>query len=399
MENLNIKTFNLESLIEFRHWVHENAELSLVEFNTHKKIKEYGLNLGVPEAAWIECAKTGWKVDIKGRGPAFGKPRMIAVRSDHDALPIVEKNPHLPYASKSNVSHMCGHDGHTACLLGGMALLMDNLEKIPSDRTVRFIFQPAEECLGGAHTMVKEGILDGVDEVYGCHNLPISEIPEQILIADREMLADMQELEITIHGKGGHGSTPEKCNNPIPIACRAYMEIIQGLTEYQKQVDSRVRFSLTTFNAGNANNVIPYSVVISGTLRNFSTIEADNMEDIIRKVLDRVTSETDSRYDMIFKRSTHGAVVNDPKYAQYIRKYAKDHYGENMVTNNLLPVYASEDFAEYLQTRPGAFFLRVGRNLPPGSYVHTDTYDFDDGIIEDLSKFWFRIMYERLNSE
>jgi hippurate hydrolase len=399
MENLNTKAYDLARLKEIRHWMHENAELSLQEFNTHKKIKEFGLTLGVPEDAWVLCTKTGWRVDIKGKGPASGKPRVIACRSDHDGLPNTEQNPHLSYKSKTNAAHLCGHDGHTTCLLGGMALLMDNLEKIPSDRTVRFMFQPAEEGFGGAGHMIKEGILEGVDEVYGCHNLPNSQTPYKILISDRECMAHMQILHITIHGKGGHGSSPEKCNNPIPIACRAYLEIVQKITEYKNSKDGKIRFSLASFNGGSAFNVIPSSVLMKGSTRDFNKEDSKNMVDIIRQVLDKVTSETDSKYDFDVITSAEGAVINHPEYAEHVRKSAIAHYGADMVSDEGLPIYASEDFADFLFRKPGCFFFRVGKNLPAGATLHSDKYDFDDEVIDDLSKFWFRIIHDRLNAE
>lgn len=399
MENLKTLTYDLTKLREFRHWMHENAELSFEEVETSRKIKEFGLALGVPESSWVVCAKTGWIVDIKGTGAPCGKPRTIALRSDHDALPMPEQNPHLPYKSKTKAAHMCGHDGHTTCLLGGMALLMDNLERIPADRTVRFIFQPAEELNGGAALIIKEGVLDGVDEIYGCHNLPGSDSPYKLLVSDRECMANLQEIYITIHGKGGHGSSPEKCNNPIPIACRAYIEIIKGLNEYQAVGEKKIRFSLASFNGGSAFNVIPSSVRIEGSTRDFNKEDSKNMVDIIRQVLDKVTSETDSKYDFEALGTTQGPVINHPEYAAHVRAAAQAHYGPSQVSSLGLPLYASEDFADFLFLKPGCFFFRVGKNLPAGATLHSDKYDFDDEVIDDLSKFWFRIIHDRLNAE
>lgn len=133
----NPTLFNLEKLIEFRHWMHQNCELSMVEHNTQKKISEYFQSLGVPASSIKKCAGTGLIIDIYGKAEPKGKKLLIGARADIDGLPMVEKND-LPFKSVTNGSHMCGHDGHAAMLLGGASLYLENLDKIPSNRGVRF---------------------------------------------------------------------------------------------------------------------------------------------------------------------------------------------------------------------------------------------------------------------
>ena len=151
--DLNKEQFNLEKLIEFRHWMHQNAEVSLKEFNTIKRIKDTLLSFGIPEDWMTSKAGTGLIVDMKGTAEVKGEPFTVALRSDHDALPMKENNPHLEYESKTGAAHMCGHDGHTTCLLGGAWLIFQNLDRIPKNKTVRAVFQPAEEGWGGAQKM------------------------------------------------------------------------------------------------------------------------------------------------------------------------------------------------------------------------------------------------------
>ena len=394
------KYYNLQELIELRHWFHQNPELSLVEHNTMAKIKEVAANFGVPESSFKVCGKTGWQIDISGKGPATGTARLIGVRSDHDALPINENNPHLAYSSsKSGVAHMCGHDGHTTSLLGGLALVMGNLDKIPSDRTVRFIFQPAEEGFGGAELMIGDGVLNGMAEIYGCHNMPRSDLPYKMLVADREMMSNMQVVEIKIFGVGGHGSAPEKCNNPIPIAARAYLEILEKLTEYQKNVSGSVRFSLCSFNGGHAFNVIPTTVEITGTLRDFDPKDEAAMNATIRTVLESICKETNSTFEYKCKKSSRGPVVNIPELAQHVRSVGQKLFGTGQISNAGCPVYASEDFADFMDIVPGCLFFMVGHNLPAGYTLHSDRFDFDDNIIDDLAKFWFRLIESRLNAD
>lgn len=398
MENLRTDLFDVDKLVEFRHWMHENAELSLVEFNTMAKIKEFGLQLGVPAEKFVRCGNTGWIVDVSGRAKPKGAKRTIGVRADHDALPIAEVND-LPYKSKTKAAHMCGHDGHTTMLLGGLALVMSNLDLLPEDRTVRFIFQPAEEGEGGAELMIKDGVLEGLDEIYGCHNFPFKHCKQEILVADREMMADMLRVQITLTGRGGHGSSPEKCNNPIPIAARAYLEILRQLSEYQATNSPLVRFSLTSFNGGTTFNVIPSSVSISGSVRTFRKEDETAISGMIRSVLEQVTQETNSQFELELIKKSNGAVINTPELAAHVRRCAKEHYGEDKVGHENLPVYASEDFADFLNIKPGCFFFRTIRNNAEGVTLHNDRYNFDDGVIDDTSRFWFRLIYERLNAD
>jgi hippurate hydrolase len=399
MEGIKTERYCLDKIREFRHWMHQHAELSLHEYNTHKKIKEMGLSFGVPEEAWKLCTKTGWRVEIKGKGPAKGTKRTIGCRSDHDGLPMAEQNDHLPYKSQTEAAHMCGHDGHTACLLGGMALLMDNLEMIPEDRSVVFIFQPAEEGKGGAGLMVDEGVMEGIDEVYGCHNFPTRSNDLKIMVADREMMSHFTIVEIKVIGKGGHGSSPEKCNNPIPIAARAYLSMFEQLNEYQKNCSGQLRFSLTAFEGGTTYNVIPSSVVIKGTLRDFDLKDCDAMKKIIKDTLDKVTTETNSTYELNFSSPHVGAVINTPTHAEYVRKAAREFYGEDKVGDQGLPVYASEDFSDFMVNVPGCFFFRALHHLDASVTLHSDHYDFDDNAIDDLSRFWFKLMSDRLTAD
>lgn len=196
---LNTSLLDIESLIEFRKWMHQNAELSLVEFNTQKKIKEYlTKNLEIPEE-WIKkCANTGYTIDFQGTGEPVGEDFTIALRADIDGLPIKEQNQELPYCSKTEAAHMCGHDGHTSCMLGGIALIYANLDKIPSNKRVRIFFQPGEEGNRGARLMINEGCMEGVDEVYGMHNFPVFGSENKIMVAEKEMMAQIVIYDIKV---------------------------------------------------------------------------------------------------------------------------------------------------------------------------------------------------------
>ena len=191
--------FNIDKLIEFRHWMHKNAELSLVEFNTHAKIKEYLIDtIGIPESCIETTVNTGLVVTLQGTAEPRGEKFCVALRADIDALPIQENNPELEYQSTSGVAHMCGHDGHTACLLGGASIIYNNLDLLPSNKTAKLLFQPGEEGHRGALKMIEEGCMKDVDEVYGMHNFP-QKGEAEIMVNDREMMATINFFKMKVN--------------------------------------------------------------------------------------------------------------------------------------------------------------------------------------------------------
>jgi amidohydrolase len=173
--------YNYEQLVEFRHDLHQHPELSFQEVRTSSKIVDMLKSYDIKDSQIRIVAKTGLIVDIIGKAKASGKPFCVAFRADMDALPIKvthlfpsitqkEENPEIDYCPTNGSGHMCGHDMHVACLLGGAAKFLEKINNIPCDKTLRLLFQPAEENLGGAFLMIQEGALIGVDEVYGMHN-------------------------------------------------------------------------------------------------------------------------------------------------------------------------------------------------------------------------------------
>ena len=192
--------FDLEELKKFRRWMHQNAELSFEEFNTKNKILEFLKNSGIDSSQIRELAKTGLIVTLKGKAEPKGEPFTIALRADMDALPMKECSNH-EYKTVTNAAHLCGHDGHTTCVLGALSLIQAKLEVIPSNKTVKLFFQPAEENYGGAHQIVKEGGLEGVDEIYGMHNYP-TRLPElkgvKILVKGGDFMSECVEVRIKV---------------------------------------------------------------------------------------------------------------------------------------------------------------------------------------------------------
>ena len=224
---------------------------------------------GIKEEDIKVCAGTGLVVDIKGTGaPGKEGVKSIAIRADTDGLKMPENNPDLPYTSKTEYAHMCGHDGHTATLLLAACLLQSQRHTLPEGTLVRLLFQPAEEGPGGAKPMIEEGCLEGIDEVYGMHNVP--NFPEgQIRVKAGPMMAAISGVKITIKGKGGHSSVPHSVNDVISAGAAIVQNLHLVKSRHLPSADDFV-LSITQFHGGNANNVFPDDAFIDGSLRCYS---------------------------------------------------------------------------------------------------------------------------------
>lgn len=261
---------DLDWMMALRHQIHQNAEPAFEEVETSKLLKETLLSMGILEGEIRHTAKTGLVIDIKGTGPAVEESRIscVALRADMDALPIPENNPGLAYATKTASAHMCGHDGHMVTLLSATQVIMKNRDKIPLNKSVRLLFQPAEEGPGGALPMIKEGCLEGVDEVYGYHNIPNFDEGDVRVIAGA-IMASSTMVRIKVIGKGGHGSVPHMLNDVISAGAA----ILNNLhTVKSRCIDSKENFifTLTQFTSGFTYNVFPDEAFMQGTIRSYN---------------------------------------------------------------------------------------------------------------------------------
>ena len=215
---------DVDAMIEMRRAIHQNAEGGFQEIDTVKRLSEVLASFGISASAMKKSAGTGLVVDIMGTGPADNKatgPKVIALRTDLDALPMPENNPNLEYKTRTKFAHMCGHDGHMACLMSATSVIAKNRSKIPSNQGVRLLLQPAEEGPGGALFMVKENCMEGVDEVYGFHNIPNFDEGD-IRVCAGGFFAAVTTVKIKVIGQGGHGSTPYKLVDCIAGANAIY---------------------------------------------------------------------------------------------------------------------------------------------------------------------------------
>ena len=359
----------LPSVLQTRHHLHQNPELSGQEQQTGAYVAERLRALGVDD---IQMGVAGHGVTgiLRGTGDA----RMIALRADMDALPIEEASG-LPYASQCpGVMHACGHDGHTATLLGTAAVLAELRGDLPGP--VKLIFQPAEETVGGAEAMVDAGVLEGVEAIYALHGWPNLEIG-QIGCRPGPMMASADSFDLTIRGKGGHAAYPHLTVDPIMIGAQV-ISAWQTLASREVSPLDSVVVTVTQFHAGTAYNVIPSTAHLAGTVRCLSnTVRAEmgaKMERLAQNICAafRATCELDYSFGP-------PVVVNDARLNAQVEAVGRELLGPANVTFLESPTMGAEDFAYYLLHIPGVMFrLGVGTEV---SDLHTPTYNFSDGAL------------------
>eukprot|EP00825_Cyclidium_porcatum_P051199 TRINITY_DN9343_c0_g1_i2.p1 TRINITY_DN9343_c0_g1~~TRINITY_DN9343_c0_g1_i2.p1 ORF type:complete len:266 (+),score=36.18 TRINITY_DN9343_c0_g1_i2:243-1040(+) len=195
--------------------MHMNAEIGFQEFKTQQTIIDFLKSKDIQEQDINKCAKTGLLVNIRGKAEPEGEDQVVVFRADIDALEMKENNPHLPYQSQTKAAHMCGHDGHTTCLLGFTCKYLDLLDKVPSNKLLKLLFQPSEEGPEhGAKIVISEGWLDQVQEIYGMHNWPSHKCPYLMCIPG-PVMSEIAFISIELMGRSGHSSEPHKCIDPI----------------------------------------------------------------------------------------------------------------------------------------------------------------------------------------
>lgn len=358
-----------------RRYLHTNPELSFQEFNTQKYVAEQLKSMGITPT---EIANTGLVATIEGRNPSS---KVVALRADMDALPIVEAND-VPYKSQNpGVMHACGHDVHTASLLGTSRILSQL--KNDFEGTVKLVFQPAEEkAPGGASIMIEQGALQNPapHKMLGQHvapNIPVGKIG----FREGMYMASADELYLTVKGKGGHGAMPENCIDPVLIASHIIVSMQQIISRNRNP-----RYpSVLTFGkviANGATNVIPNEVYIEGTFRAMDEQwRAEGLEKI-RKIAE-LTAEAMGGTCEVFIQKGYPFLQNEPELTRRMKGAAIDYMGQENVID--LDIWlAAEDFAFYTHHVDACFYRLGTRNEERGiiSGVHTPTFDIDENALE-----------------
>lgn len=360
---------NFEEIVSLRRHLHENPELSFHEVKTPKMIADYHRKLG--HEVRENVGGRGVVATLKGSKPG----KTVALRADFDALPIQDEKD-VPYKSKvPGVMHACGHDGHTASLLG-LAKALNSLKDELSG-TIVFIHQHAEELApGGAKPMIDDGCLDGVDYIFGTH-LWATEPLGKIQYKAGPIMAASDRFDITIQGQGGHGAKPHETKDSIVIGAQVVLALQQIVSRRVSPMDSAV-ISVGSFEGKNAFNVIADSVKIVGTARSFNTQVQALLEEEITRVVTGICLAGDVTGTVNYKKG-YPALINHDTEAKQVAKLASEIPGVNLV-EDMIPQMGGEDFSYYLQHVKGAFFFTGAKNplLEKAYPHHHPKFDIDE---------------------
>ena len=372
-------TSALPRATDLRHRLHQIPELGFEEFKTAETIRAELDQLGIAYTPGVPDAPTATIALI-------GDPSKpcVALRADIDALPILVKTG-LPYASRTpGRMHACGHDGHTATLMGAASLLKDMEDRLPV--CAKLMWQPAEEGGGGASRLVEAGVLDGrlgpkVSAVFGLHGWPGLKVG---LVATKGggFLAATDTFTATFVGVGGHGAYPHIGRDPIVTACEATMSLQKLISRELDPTEPGV-ITVGKFNAGTATNVIPDEATIEATVRTLSVEARQQLREAIERRCQGIAdaNDCDLRFEWI---DGYPPVINDPAMADYVGKVARETLGDYRFIPVGRPSMIGEDFAYYLEKVPGCFFALGVQPHDRDEYpsLHSDRYDFTDAALE-----------------
>ena len=374
-----------DEMIAIRHYLHANPELSLEEFKTSelvaKQLESWGYKVtrGIGTTGVVGSLKKG------------DSNKSIGLRADMDALPIFEET-NLPWASTvPGKMHACGHDGHTTILLAAAKYIASNACEF--NGTVHLIFQPAEEAIGGADLMIKDGLFDRFpcDRVFALHNMP--GLPTGKLgFYSGNFMASADTVKITIKGYGGHGAYPHRTVDPI-VTGAALITALQTIVSRNVTPGETAIVTVGTFQSGIASNVIPDTAVMELTVRAMKPEIRDLLIKRIEELADFTAKSFGASCEMEVYDS-YPVLINDDEQTAFARELAVEFFGKDAVLDKVLPSTGSEDFAFMLQERPGSYFLLGNgeKGDKGGCMVHNPGYDFNDDIISTGASFFSRLV-------
>jgi amidohydrolase len=370
----HIAAFHPE-LTALRRDLHAHPEIGFEEHYTAQRVAESLKVCGVDEIH-TGIGKTGVVALIHGQARDSGQ--MIGLRADMDALPITEQNDFAWKSTRPGMMHGCGHDGHTAMLVGAARYLAETRQ---FNGTAVLIFQPGEEGFAGAKAMIEDGLFDRfpVQSVYGMHNWPQMK-PGTVGVNPGPMMAAADRITIEIAGKGGHGAHPYLAVDPVLVAAHIITAVQSIVSRNVRAIDSAV-ISLCAMQAGDmgAFSVVPSKATLVGTVRSFSAEVRDLVEKRLHEVCSGVALGLGASAHVNYER-IYPATINTEAQARFAANVAQKLVGHEHVSRQMDPSMGAEDFSFMLQVKPGAY-LRLGQGGEGSCFLHNTRYDFNDDVL------------------
>ncbi len=376
--------------IALRRDIHAHPELAFEERRTADLVARTLESAGIEVHTGL--AHTG-VVGVLKNGTS---PRAIGLRADMDALPIQEQNRFPHHSRHPGRMHACGHDGHTAMLLAAAEYLATTRN---FDGTIYFIFQPAEETVGGARVMIEEGLFERfpMQSVYGMHNWP--GLPEgQFAVHSGPVMACSDQFDIVIRGHGAHAAFPHQGRDPV-LAAAALAQALQGVVSRNLDPLDAAVLSITRLNAdGGAYNVIPEQAELRGTVRAFRPEVQDQVEAAMERICAGIAAAHGVQVSLNYQRG-YPPTVNDAREAARCRAVLETLVGAENVRTDLRPSMGAEDFAYLLRERPGCYVWIGNGSGEGGCTLHNPHYDFNDAILTLGASYWVRLAERLLSPE
>jgi hippurate hydrolase len=377
-------------LQQIRRDIHAHPELCYEEQRTADVVAARLTEWGIPVVRGLGVTGV---VGIIKNGTS---DRAIGLRADMDALPMQELNSFEHASRHAGKMHACGHDGHTAMLLGAAHYLSRNRN---FDGTVYLIFQPAEEGGGGARRMMEDGLFERfpMDAVYGMHNWPGIPVGSFGVVSG-PMMASSNEFRVVVKGKGAHAAQPHRGVDPVMVAVQVAQAWQTIISREKNPLDTAV-LSITQIHAGSATNVIPDEAVMIGTVRTFTTEVLDLIERRMNEIANGVAAGFNASIDFGFRRN-YPPLVNHPAQTAFAIEAMKAVVGSDKVDADVEPTMGAEDFAYMLQAKPGCYVFigngegdhrAAGHGLGP-CQLHNASYDFNDQLLPIGASFWVRLV-------
>jgi hippurate hydrolase len=372
----------------WRRDIHAHPELGFQESRTAGRVA------ALLEACGIAVTRGVGRTGVVGTLRCGSSSRSIGLRADMDALPIAEGNSFGHRSTHAGVMHACGHDGHTTMLLGAATHLARTKR---FDGTVHFIFQPAEEGLGGAKAMIDDGLFQRFpcEAIFGMHNRPRLAVG-RFAVKAGPMMAGGAFFDIRVTGRGSHGARPESSVDAALVAAQIAVSLQTVVARNLAPLDAAV-LSVTRLHAGDAYNVIPQTAELGGTVRAFSREVMTDIERHLRRVAEGTAAAFGARAEVDF-RVLFAPTINDAAEADYAAAICTELVGADQVERNPPLIMASEDFSFMLEQVPGCY-LNIGNGVEEGGCeVHNPAYDFNDAALPLGAAFYARLVETRLSA-